>query len=354
MRKKSNYLKYKEAALFLMLWGVISAAFADEILTADGKRYEGVIVNQSPSEVTIRLKDRIIKLNRSDLKYIKRWTKQENEALTEKWTDSQSQDTGLRAKEEEFKYADSVKFSTQPWEIYEEDAFIAFHRQEGIVRGRLAGKVGDYCKKVAQKLGYREFKIYDGKTATDWNLKFKFYSYRDFNSWRQALAAKGMSASTVAAFAAGHRRVFFYELYMKEDVIYHEISHEIYKEFIKNANVPTWWHEGIAQYTLLTTQEAREDISKSRFRALNNKHISLSVDTYADLEHTYQDGLSLVYFLVRDKGQEKFREFNYKLRKGTKFEKALFEVYDFKNIDALEKAWVEYLKSIDVKDMVGN
>ncbi len=339
---------------FLISLGIISVALADEILTTDGERYEGIIIDQSPSDITIRLKDKAVRVDRSNVTYIKKWAKEKNEALTEGWAVSDEQKiSNLKAKEAELKYADSVRFSSEPWEIYEEDAFIAFHHQEGIVRSRLEGKVANYCRKVADKLGYREFKLYDKTTSPDWKLKFKFYSYRTFNSWKDALSARGIiDVSNVAAFAAGNRRVFFYELYMKEDVIYHEISHEIYDEFIKNARTPRWWSEGIAQYTLLTTQEAREDISKSRFRALTDKQISLSGRDYS-IEHIYEDGLSLIYFLVRDKGKEKFQEFNYNLRQNRQFDKVLFEVYGFENINALEKAWVEYLKKIDVEDIVG-
>lgn len=353
-KKKSNYLRYILASLFLILFSFVPLTSADEILTTDGQRYEGVIVDQSPSDVAVRLKDKTIKFDRANLKYIKRWSKEKNDVLMERWTISQNQDSNLKAKAKELKFADSVKYSSEPWEIYEEDAFIAFHHQEGIIKSRLASKVADYCRKVADKLGYSKFKLYDKDTSPDWDLKFKFYSYRSFETWKKATAAEGMDVSKVAAFAAGNRRVFFYELYMNEDVIYHEVSHEIYNEFIKNAKIPNWWSEGVAQYTLLTTHEAREDISESRFRAITNKHVSLKKDSYEDIEHVYQDGLSVIYFLIRDKGAEKFYKFNYNLRGGTQFEKALDVVYDFKNINELEKAWVEYLKKIDVKDMVGD
>lgn len=350
-KRRSSYLKYTLALFFLISFVGTIFSLADEILTSDGRQYEGIIINQSPYEVIIKVRDETIKLNRSNLKYVKKWPKEKNDALVEEWKAPQGKDNNLKAREEELKFADSVKHSDQPWEIYEEDAFIAFHHQEGIIRSRLQGKVGNYCKKVAEKLGYKEFKLYDKKSLPDWKLKFKFYSYRDFKSWKDATAAEGMDVSNVAAFAAGNRRVFFYELYMKEDVIYHEISHEIYNEFIKNADIPRWWSEGVAQYTLLTAEEARDYISQSRFRALNNKHLSLSLGGDGDMEHTYQDGLSVIYFLIKDKGKDKFKEFNYNLRAGKKFNELLFEVYDFKDIHAFDKAWVDYLKKTDVADI---
>ena len=342
-----------------MFLGGIQPVLADEVAASDGRRYEGIIVNQSPYDVTIRTKNGKITLKRSDLKYIKKWSRQENDALKGKWESSAGGTGDSRARDEELKYADSVKYSDKPWQIYEEDAFIAFHHNEGIIRSRLKDKIGDYCKKVADKLGYEEFKIYDKSASPDWNLKFKFYSYGDFASWKKAVEAIGYNPNTVMAFASGNRRVSFYELYNRADVIYHEITHNIYNELIKNANVPNWWAEGVAQYALLTSGEAREDISKSRFRALNNRYISLSKSySYNDKDkdsykHNYEDGLSAVYFLVRDKGKDKFKEFNYNLRKGKSFEESLAEVYGFDTIDALDKAWVEFLKKTDVKDMVG-
>ncbi|MFH1779442.1 MAG: hypothetical protein ABH847_05390 [Candidatus Omnitrophota bacterium] len=351
-KRRSSYLKYTLALFFLISFVGTIFSLADEILTSDGRQYEGIIINQSPYEVTIKVKDETIKLNRSNLKYVKKWPKEKNDALVEEWKAPQGKDNNLKAREEELKFADSVRHSDQPWEIYEEGAFIAFHHQEGVIRSRLQGKVGDYCKKVADKLGYSEFKLFDKSASPDWNLKFKFYSYRDFKSWKNATAAEGMDVSNVAAFAAGKRRVFFYELYMKEDVIYHEISHEIYNEFVRNAKIPAWWSEGVAQYTLLATHEAREYISRSRFRALNNRYIHLTSHVLGSRE-LYEDGLSLIYFLVRDKGKEKFQKFNYKLREGVEFNTALSQVYGFKDTGALEEAWVGYLKNIDVQDMVG-
>ncbi|MDP3787509.1 MAG: peptidase MA family metallohydrolase [Candidatus Omnitrophota bacterium] len=353
MERKSNFSRYATVPLFLILSGVVIPVLADELATSDGKHYEGVIVNQSPSSVTVRLKEGTMTFKRSDLKYIKKWSRQENGALTEKWSASSASDGSSQGRDEELKFSDTVRYSDKPWQIYEEDAFIAFHHDEGIVRGRLKGKVGDYCKRVADKFGYEEFKIYDESASPDWDLKFKFYSYGDFASWKKAAQARGFNPDTLMAFAAGNRRVFFYELYMKTDVIYHEIAHEIYRELTKEANIPRWWSEGIAQYALLTTGEARRDISNSRFRAMNNQHIPLLSPNNDSYEHNYEDGLSVVYFLARDKGKDRFKEFNYNLRKGKGFENSLFEVYGFDNIGALDRAWVEYLKKMDVKDMVG-
>lgn len=357
MKKKSKFLIYTTGLLFLIFSGVVIPASADELATSDGKRYEGIITNQSPSCVTLKLKDRTITVRRSDLKYIKKWGKEENEALKKKWQAPSEITEDSQARDKELKYAGSVRYSDKPWQIYEEDSFIAFHRNEDVVKSRLKDKVGDYCKKVADKLGYEEFKIYDKSESPDWDLKFKFYAYGNFGSWKKAAEAIKSNPATLMAFASGNRRVSFYEGYMKTDVIYHEITHDIYNELINNAKIPNWWSEGVAQYALLTSAEAREDISNSRFRALNNRYIPLSKScSYEDKDsykHNYEDGLSVVYFLVRDKGKDKFKEFNYNLRKGKSFEKSLFEVYDFDNINALDKAWVEYLKKIDVKDMVG-
>lgn len=353
MRKKSSFFDYIISLLFLISICAIPSALSDEILTSDGKRYKGVIINQSPEEVIIRLEGKTIKIKRSGLKYLKKWTKEQNDALIESWKSRGGEDNNLDARKAELKFADSVRYSDTPWQIYEEDVFIAFHNEEGIIRSRLKGKVGDYCKKIAEKFGYDEFKLYDKSNSPDWNLKLKFYSYRSFERWRKATEAVGFSPSTAAAFASGNRRVFFYELNMKEDIIYHEIAHNIYHEFTRNATTPEWWNEGIAQYALLTAGEARRLISRSRFRALNNKHISLlSADTSYD--HIYGDGLSVVYFLVREAGRDKFKKFNYNLRERRDFEKALRDVYGFKDIVSLEKAWVEFLKKTDVKDITGD
>lgn len=351
MKKKNNFLRCTAAGLlFLMLLGGIRPVLADELAALDGRHYEGLIINQSPYDVTIRTKNGKITLKRSDLKYIKKWSRQENDVLAGEWKASSGGTRDSRARDEELKYADSVKYSDKPWQIYEEDAFIAFHRNEGIIKSRLKGKVGDYCKKVADKLGYEEFKIYDKSASPNWGLKFKFYSYRSFETWKKALEAIGEDPARVAAFASGNRRVAFYELYMREDFIYHEIVHEIYRELTKGASVPRWWNEGVGQFALLTTNDARRYISESRFRALSNKQISLSSGDDSR-EHNYEDGLSVVYFLVREKGKDKFKKFNYNLRDKKRFEDSLSEVYGFKDINALEKAWVEYLKKTDVKDI---
>ena len=178
MKKKSNFLRCAAAGLlFLMLLGGIRPVLADELAASDGRHYEGLITNQSPYDVTIRTKNGKITLKRSDLKYIKKWSRQENDVLAGEWKTSSGGTGGSPARDEELKYADSVKYSDKPWQIYEEDAFIAFHHNEGVIKSRLKDKVGDYCKKVADKFGYEEFKIYDKSASPDWNLKFKFIDY---------------------------------------------------------------------------------------------------------------------------------------------------------------------------------
>jgi len=354
VERKSNFSRYAAVPLFLILSGVVIPVLADELATSDGKYHEGIIIKQSPSGITFRTKSGTITLKRSDLKYIKKWSRQENDALAAKWNVSPGDAGNSQGRDEELKFADTVRYSDKPWQVYEEDAFIAFHHDESIVKGRLKDKVGDYCKKVADKFGYEEFKIYDKSASPDWDLKFKFYSYGDFVSWKKAAQARGFNPNNLMAFAAGDRRVFFYELYMKPDVIYHEIAHEIYRELTKDTSVPSWWSEGIAQYALLTSTDAKRQISNSKFRAANNQRIPLLSSGDDSYEHNYEDGLSVVYFLVRDKGKDKFKEFNYSLRGGKGFENSLSQVYGFENINALDRACAEYLKKIDVKEMVGN
>jgi hypothetical protein len=353
VKKRNNFLVYAAWPLLLILSGAVPV-LADELAVSGGKRYEGVIINQSPYSVTIRLKEGAKTFKRSDLKYIKKWSRQENDALAGKWNVSSASAGFSRGRDEELKFADTVRYSDKPWQIYEEeDAFIAFHSDEGIIRSRLKGKVGDYCEMVAGKFGYEEFKICNRSVSPNWNLKFKFYSYGDFATWKKAAQAHGFDPNTLMAFAAGNRRVFFYELYMKTSVIYHEIAHEIYREFTNNAKVPRWWSEGAAQYALLTSAEARDQISKSGFRAKNAQNISLSSADDDSYEHNYEDGLSVVYFLAREKGKDKFKKFGYNLRNGKKFEASLLEVYGLNSIDALEREWLEYLKELQVKDMAG-
>ncbi len=339
---------------FLMLFCICPPSLSDEITTSDGRKYEGIIIDQSPSAVTLRIKDETIQLKRADLKYIKRGGREKNNALTESWNNPAATAGSAKARTQELAYADSIRYSDQLWQIYEEDTFIAFHHNEAIIKSRLKGKIGDYCKKVSEKLGFDDFKLYDKTDSPDWNLKFKFYSYHDFESWKKLVEAKGFKSvvDAAAAFSAGHRRVLFYELYLRMDAIYHELSHEIYRELTDNAKIPLWWAEGIAEYTSLPSGEAAELVSESKFRAVNNRFIPLKTETYS-YEHVYSDGLSIVFF-IKEKGKDKFKKFNYNLKNGKSFEESLSEVYGFKDIDALQAAGVEYLKKTGVKDIINN
>lgn len=133
----------------------------------------------------------------------------------------------------------------------------------------------------------------------------------------------------------------------------HEIGHIIFREFVGfyNNAIPDWLDEGVASY-----QESLNDprmkmvidaaVRQDRLIGLN-KLFSMNPYSMQDTDMVglfYAQSASLVDYLVKEFGRDKFVTFCQDLRDKKDFQRAMFSNYPFSNIRELEEGWKKYLR----------
>jgi len=135
----------------------------------------------------------------------------------------------------------------------------------------------------------------------------------------------------------------------------HELTHIVFREYVKGNNtIPLWLDEGIAQY-----QERKNVIEteKSLRRAVhNNGYMPLREFNhvyYIGNEHDtvivkmfYAQSESIVRFMIKEYGRERFANFVRQLKLGKTVEQALRFSYPLgiDSLDNLENKWLEYME----------
>ena len=204
-----------------------------------------------------------------------------------------------------------------------------------------------YYDEIAKNLGFTR---YEGWL---WDDRAKIYIYDNgddyVQSGRQAGWSHGVASveqKVIRTYPAAHG--FF------DSTLPHELGHIIFREFVGfKAQVPLWFEEGIAMYqekarrwgVHQTVKKALEAGTFISLPDLTSTRLSADSDPLM-VQLFYDESASVVQYLINDLGEYRFASFCRELEKGGPFEWTLQSVYyRFKNMEDLNKAWVEFLKT---------
>ncbi|MFA5275954.1 MAG: peptidase MA family metallohydrolase, partial [Candidatus Omnitrophota bacterium] len=138
-----------------------------------------------------------------------------------------------------------------------------------------------------------------------------------------------------------------------ETVLPHEMGHIIFRELVgfSNAAIPMWLDEGVAMYQerdrgLNSKGYLRQAMREGNF--MNIFELSVyNLGSSADrkkVEIYYIESLSMVAYLIREFGREKFVLFCQNLRDKQNLQRAVAASYNFPSLKELDTAWREYIK----------
>jgi hypothetical protein len=140
-----------------------------------------------------------------------------------------------------------------------------------------------------------------------------------------------------------------------DSLLIHEIGHIVFREFVGfHKKTPRWLDEGVATYLEKKHRAERKLVVK----AVLDKPQFLTVEDLGRVDHGgavyptvyYSEAASIVEFLVAQGGADKFADFCSGLRKlpdeGDWLE-VLRRIYGFKDLDALNTAWLKHLKTTE-------
>jgi hypothetical protein len=231
----------------------------------------------------------------------------------------------------------------QDWNIFKSTHFLVFYRQtsEGLLN-QLTQKAEGYYDEITEEFGFNRLNFWT------WDNRAKIYlfdtpeEYQRANSnldWSMGLVTVGNKSIQSYLTAPG----------LLDNVLAHELAHIIFREMVgfNNPAVPLWLEEGVA-----TFQERRSEnqlvksylsgkIQTNTFMSLNqlNSFDLMQAKDKQLVELFYLEAYSLLHYLIKEFGKDKFVLFCQYLRDHQDLTRALRLTYSFDSLLELESFW---------------
>ncbi len=204
----------------------------------------------------------------------------------------------------------------------------------------------EYYVSITRNFGFTRFESWA------YEDRAKIYIYKDQDDYVSSARQAGWSQGTVLT-KSRVIRTFPSAQGFFDTLLPHELGHIIFREFVGDTvSLPLWFEEGVAMYQEKSRRwGAHEDvkiaIEKKKFIPLMDLKPGLL--RYGADEETvhlfYAESASVVYFLIKEFGENRFENFCRKLKYGGTFYDSLKRTYGrFGAVEELNQAWVDYLK----------
>jgi len=215
--------------------------------------------------------------------------------------------------------------------------------------GRIKNTAEKYYRIITQQFNFYRDKFWI------WENRAKVFIANDRDDYLESFECSPWSAACV-----NYQDKIIYTYPDQEkfiSVFVHELTHIIFREYIKGGRLPLWLDEGVAVYmedkyghtysggTSSLKQKIRED-TYIKFSELNSITIgSLNSKSQDDINLFYLESFSIINFIMKKYGKYKFSSFLRMLKKGLEVEEALAKVfYDFKDLNKMEAEWKDYYR----------
>lgn len=233
------------------------------------------------------------------------------------------------------------------WRIAKSTHFIVYYKNAPKdFLEKLISKSEDYYNTIAENLGFRRYNFWL------WGNRAKIYVYDNVEDYQNVTGLPSWSMGSVIP-KEKTIHVFPYINWFFEIILPHELGHIIFREFVgfDNTAIPIWLDEGVASYQekfrrALADRLVKKAIDENRFISLQwlsniNPHLIKEPEI---VELFYAESISVVNYLIKEFGKDRFFFFCRALRDKKNFEEAMASIYRFKNIKELDSAWQRYLK----------
>ncbi len=231
------------------------------------------------------------------------------------------------------------------WQIKKSTHFIVYYQEApSDYINEVIDRAEGYYNTITTKLGFTRYEEF-----WTWYKRAKIYLFRNKEEYNRITSQPEWSGA--------HSRVIAHEIYTYvrregffETVLPHEMGHIIFREFIGyDKRLPLWVDEGVAMYC--ERGETHEGVRMTRIIArtiffmdlnelggINRANLMMPEIFYAEAE-------SVMVFLIKEYGSDKFAEFCLalkNLKEKQTWEDAMRSVYKFKDIQELNDAWIKF------------
>lgn len=235
----------------------------------------------------------------------------------------------------------------EKWDTFKSTHFIVFYKNatENSVK-QISDRAEEYYDLIADNLGFKRFDFWL------WDDRAKIYIHDDIKAYQSATGQPSWSVG-VAYPSLKTIQTFPHAGNFLDTVLLHEMGHIIFREFVgfNNPGVTLWLDEGVASYQEKTKYSSvniliRKAIDENNFMDLNKLfglHSLFGLDSKL-VYLFYAESFSLVDFLIKEFGRDRFVLFCQELRDKKNFERALTSAYPYANVNEFGQAWQGYLK----------
>jgi hypothetical protein len=235
----------------------------------------------------------------------------------------------------------------QDWSVFKSSHFLVFYRQASLgFLDQLSQKAEEYYDEITDEFGFNRLNFWT------WDNRAKIYLFDTQEEYRKANSNLDWSVGLVVV---GNKSIQSYLTApgLLDNVLAHELAHIIFREMVgfNNPAVPLWLEEGVA-----TFQEKRSSnqLVKSFLSGKIQSNAFMSLDQLSNfnlmftkdkqlIELFYSESYSLLQYLVKEFGKDKFVLFCQYLRDYRDLTRAVRITYSFDSLLELESAWKAYI-----------
>ena len=223
--------------------------------------------------------------------------------------------------------------------------FIIYHKNVAqSFLNKLQSRAEDYYSDIIQELGFRRSKFWT------WGNRAKIYV---FDSRQDYLNSTGMASWSGASVDYRNKVINTYpgSKDFFKNILVHELTHIIFREYVGfGSNVPLWLDEGVAMFM---EKKKDEYALKRSLKRLDNAGSLFGFSQLSAIRDVmrfapqqagvfYTQSRSIVHFLIKRYGRNKFALFCYALKQGRSLEKSLSFAFGIRKLDELETKWQGY------------
>ncbi|RJO65623.1 MAG: hypothetical protein C4540_00550 [Candidatus Omnitrophota bacterium] len=241
-----------------------------------------------------------------------------------------------------------VAVSAAPkWNTVKSTHFIIYYAkaEDAFVRS-VVDYAEKYYEKIADSLGFRRYNFWL------WDNRAKIYIHENALEYQKETGQPSWSLGS-ASPKEKIIHTFLREEGFLDSILPHELGHIIFREFVgfDNPAIPLWFEEGVASYQeasklAIAKEVVRQALKDGSFLNIEGlvRFDGKNIKDEKVVNVFYAESISIVNYLIKKFGNDRFVLFCQYLRDKKNFERALASSYPIANIKELERGWIEDIK----------